>query len=81
MFVLQCFMEYYKNMNEKKTGLLVYPVIYTDTSGLKQMHLFGKGVFFTDKDEGFEYQEKMNQKSDNRYDFWTNNIIPYNLKV
>lgn len=67
-------------MNEKKTGMLVYPVMYEDIpNGFRQIQLFGKGVFFTDKDEGWEYQEKMNE-TDKKYDFWTNNIIPYDIK-
>lgn len=68
-------------MNEKKTGLLVYPVIYGDISnGFQQIQLVGKGIFFTDQDEGWEYQEKMNE-IDKEHVFWTNNIIPYVIKI
>ena len=65
-------------MNEK-TGLLVYPVIYEDIpEGFRQIQLYGKGVFFIDKDMGMEYQEKMNSE-DKEYAFWCNSIIPYVL--
>ena len=64
----------------EKTGLIVYPVIYKEIpNGLQQFQLFGKGVFFADKNEGFEYQEKMNE-TDKEHAFWTNNVIPYVIK-
>ena len=65
---------------QEKLGMLVYPVIYADIpSGFQQIQLFGKGVFFTNQDEGLEYQEKMNE-TDNKHAFWSNNIIPYDTK-
>ena len=61
----------------RNTGLLVYPVTYTEIpGGLKQVQLFGKGVFFTNMDEGCKFQEEMN-RSNKEYAFWTNSIIPY----
>lgn len=68
-----------KFMNEKKIGMLVYPVLSDPYD--REIQLFSKGVFFTDEADGWEYQEKMNQNDDNKYAYWTNNIIPYDLKV
>ena len=66
-----------KIMSEK-TGMLVYPTMYKDTpNDIRCIELFGKGVFFTDSDEGWKYQEEMNQKDNNKNVFWSNNIIPY----
>lgn len=65
---------------KEKVGMLVYPVIYEDIpNGFRQIQLFGKGIFFTNQDEGWEYQEKMNE-TDSEHAFWSNSIIPYDIK-
>lgn len=59
-----------------KIGMIVYPVIY-GLDGLQQIQLIGKGIFFTNQAEGYEYQEKMNE-TDKKH-IWTNYLIPYDV--
>lgn len=52
------------------TGMLVYKVIDGHC-------LFGNGTFFLNKDEGYEYQEKMNEMYKENGLYYTNQIIKY----
>lgn len=64
-----------------KIGMLVYPVLWqSDPGSFVPVELFSQGVFFTDKNKGWEYQEKMNE-IDTKYDYWSNNLIQYDLDL
>ena len=63
-------------IKEQNIGMLVFPVIIKED--LSSCDCINKGIFFENINEGFEYQEKMDEENDgSKFNYYTNVLLKY----